>query len=65
MEEAKLLINGEADTKEVTAMLEIFRWHNIRTRRTFELTYVEGTKRSVYLRESPKMVEEPRIEIVR
>ena len=26
---------------------------------------VEGTKRSVYLRESPKMVEEPRIEIVR
>ena len=27
--------------------------------------YVEGTKRSVYLRESPKMVEEPRIEIVR
>ena len=39
MEEAKLLINGEADTKEVTAMLEIFRWHKIRTRRTFELTY--------------------------
>lgn len=39
MEEAKLLINGEADTKEVTAMQEIFRWHNIRTRRTFELTY--------------------------
>lgn len=29
------------------------------------LTSVEGTKRSVYLRESPKMVEEPRIEIVR
>lgn len=27
--------------------------------------YVEGTKRSVYLRESPKMMEEPRIEIVR
>ena len=27
--------------------------------------YVEGTKRSVYLRESPKMGEEPRIEIVR
>ena len=26
---------------------------------------VEGTKRSVYLRESPKMVEEPKIEIVR
>lgn len=26
---------------------------------------VEGTKRSVYLRESPKMAEEPRIEIVR
>ena len=26
---------------------------------------LEGTKRSVYLRESPKMVEEPRIEIVR
>lgn len=26
---------------------------------------VEGTKRSVYLRESPKMMEEPRIEIVR
>lgn len=26
---------------------------------------VEGTKRSVYLRENPKMVEEPRIEIVR
>lgn len=39
MEEAKLLINGEADTKEVTAMLDIFKWHNIRTRRTFELTY--------------------------
>lgn len=29
------------------------------------VSYVEGTKRSVYLRESPKMVEEPRIEIVR
>lgn len=28
-------------------------------------SYVEGTKRSVYLRESPKMMEEPRIEIVR
>ena len=28
-------------------------------------TFVEGTKRSVYLRESPKMMEEPRIEIVR
>ena len=27
--------------------------------------FLEGTKRSVYLRESPKMVEEPRIEIVR
>lgn len=27
--------------------------------------YIEGTKRSVYLRESPKMMEEPRIEIVR
>lgn len=26
---------------------------------------VEGTKRSVYLKESPKMMEEPRIEIVR
>ena len=26
---------------------------------------IEGTKRSVYLRESPKMGEEPRIEIVR
>ena len=26
---------------------------------------LEGTKRSVYLRESPKMMEEPRIEIVR
>lgn len=39
MEEAKLLINGEADMKEVTAMQEIFRWHYIRTRRTFELTY--------------------------
>lgn len=26
---------------------------------------VEGTKRSVYLRESPKMMEEPRIEMVR
>ena len=26
---------------------------------------LEGTKRSVYLRESPKMAEEPRIEIVR
>lgn len=32
-----------------------------------ELDYIslEGTKRSVYLRESPKMMEEPRIEIVR
>lgn len=29
------------------------------------ITDVEGTKRSVYLRESPKIVEEPRIEIVR
>ena len=29
------------------------------------LLEVEGTKRSVYLRESPKMMEEPRIEIVR
>lgn len=29
------------------------------------LSQLEGTKRSVYLRESPKMVEEPRIEIVR
>lgn len=27
--------------------------------------FVEGTKRSVYLKESLKMVEEPRIEIVR
>ena len=27
--------------------------------------HLEGTKRSVYLRESPKMVEEPRLEIVR
>ena len=26
---------------------------------------LEGTKRSVYLGENPKMVEEPRIEIVR
>lgn len=26
---------------------------------------VEGTKRSVYLRERPKMMEEPRIEMVR
>lgn len=39
MEEAKLLITDKADTKEVTAMQEIFRWHYIRTRRTFELTY--------------------------
>lgn len=30
-----------------------------------ENKYIEGTKRSVYLRERPKMVEEPRIEIVR
>lgn len=30
-----------------------------------QLSQVEGTKRSVYLRERPKMVEEPRIEIVR
>ena len=30
-----------------------------------ELLHIEGTKRSVYLRENPKMVEEPRIEIVR
>ena len=30
-----------------------------------ENIHVEGTKRSVYLRESPKMMEEPRIEIVR
>lgn len=27
--------------------------------------YLEGTKRSVYLRVSPKIMEEPRIEIVR
>ena len=27
--------------------------------------HLEGTKRSVYLRESPKMMEEPSIEIVR
>ena len=39
MEEAKLLITDKADTEEVTAMQEIFRWHYIRTRRTFELTY--------------------------
>lgn len=39
MEEAKLLINGEADTKEVTAMLYIFKWHNIKTRRNFDLAY--------------------------
>ena len=30
-----------------------------------EYRELEGTKRSVYLRESLKMVEEPRIEIVR
>lgn len=31
-----------------------------------ELTMaLEGTKRSVYLRERPKMMEEPRIEMVR
>lgn len=30
-----------------------------------EIPDLEGTKRSVYLRESPKMMEEPRIEIVR
>lgn len=29
------------------------------------VTLIEGTKRSVYLRESPKMMEEPRLEIVR
>lgn len=28
-------------------------------------SFIEGTKRSVYLRESPKMMEEPRIETVR
>ncbi len=39
MEEAKLLITDKADTKEVTAMQEIFRWHYIRTRRTFDLAY--------------------------
>ena len=31
----------------------------------FQIRNLEGTKRSVYLRENPKMVEEPRIEIVR
>lgn len=30
-----------------------------------EYVVIEGTKRSVYLKESPKMVEEPRIETVR
>lgn len=30
-----------------------------------QVSYIEGTKRSVYLRESPKMMEEPRIEMVR
>lgn len=34
-------------------------------KRQIFLTAVEGTKRSVYLRESPKMMEEPRIEMVR
>ena len=34
-------------------------------RRGRNLRKLEGTKRSVYLRESPKMMEEPRIEIVR
>lgn len=32
---------------------------------TTSVQQLEGTKRSVYLRESPKMMEEPRIEIVR
>lgn len=39
MEEAKLLITDKADTKEVTAMLDIFKWHNIKTRRNFDLAY--------------------------
>lgn len=39
MEEAKLLITDKADTKEVTAMQEIFRWHYIKTRRNFDLAY--------------------------
>lgn len=39
MEEAKLLITDKADMKEVTAMQEIFRWHNIKTRRNFDLAY--------------------------
>ena len=30
-----------------------------------KVKHLEGTKRSVYLRESQKMMEEPRIEIVR
>lgn len=38
---------------------------NVSTSRNLRLTIIEGTKRSVYLRESPKMMEEPRIEIVR
>lgn len=39
MDKAKLLINDKADTKEVTAMLDIFKWHNIKTRRNFDLAY--------------------------
>lgn len=59
--------------------IDLFAWENREYarivnfyRKYFKETYsdiffktVEGTKRSVYLRESPKMVEEPRIEIVR
>lgn len=39
MEEVKLPIIDIVGMKDVTAMQEIFRWHYIRTRRTFELTY--------------------------
>lgn len=39
MEEVKLLITDKADTKDVTAMLDIFKWHNIKTRRNFDLAY--------------------------
>lgn len=46
--------------KNNSSVLSLFVFTVLRS-----LSKIEGTKRSVYLRESPKMMEEPRIEIVR
>lgn len=46
--------------------VDVIVTRNVKDFRDFaENVQIEGTKRSVYLKESPKMVEEPRIEIVR